>query len=102
MATNEKSYELSKGVYLREIPPSGEDYLDWSAKPETTLLRQGSTGLNVAELQRNLKRLGFYIGAIDGKYREETLSAVREFQKAEGLSPTGETDVSTWNKFKLN
>ena len=53
------------------------------------LLRVGSTGRDVSDLQARLTELGYYTGPIDGKYIAETQSAVAEFQQRNGLTADG-------------
>ena len=40
-------------------------------------------------LQRELNGLGYTVGAIDGTYGPATVSAVKAFQQANGLTPDG-------------
>jgi peptidoglycan hydrolase-like protein with peptidoglycan-binding domain len=61
-------------------------------------LKVGSQGERVSELQAALKLLGFYSGAVDGKYSENTASAVARFKQAAGLNPDGVVDASTWQR----
>ncbi len=44
-------------------------------------LRDGSEGEAVEKLQRRLALYGFYDGVVDGQYAQNTVSAVRDFQK---------------------
>lgn len=53
------------------------------------VLRMGSTGNDVSDLQARLTELGYYTGTIDGKYASGTQSAVTEFQTRNGLSADG-------------
>lgn len=53
------------------------------------LLKNGSSGDDVKELQRYLKSLGFFNGSIGGNYLEITTSAVKAFQKKYGLTVDG-------------
>ena len=53
------------------------------------VLRVGSTGSDVSDLQARLIELGYYTGAIDGKYASGTQSAVMEFQQLNGLTADG-------------
>ncbi|MGP1386180.1 MAG: peptidoglycan-binding domain-containing protein [Thainema sp.] len=59
-------------------------------------LRVGSEGQAVAELQALLKLLGYYTGAVDGLYSEETARAVSAFQTAAGLATDGVVGPATW------
>ena len=45
--------------------------------------------------QAKLKRLGFYTGIINGIYSQVLRTALMEFQRQEGLSPTGRLDGAT-------
>ena len=65
-------------------------------------LKVGSQGERVAELQAALKLLGFYSGAVDGTYSENTASAVSRFKQAAGLNPDGVVDASTWQRLFPN
>ena len=35
--------------------------------------------------------------SVDGKYDQETLDAVKQFQSLNGLFPNGEVNKNTWN-----
>lgn len=59
-------------------------------------LSQGDHGPAVAEIQRVLAAQGAWEGAQDGRYGTLLAKAVRQFQGAKGLKPTGEVDVRTW------
>ena len=61
-------------------------------------LKTGSRGEAVVQLQNRLKALGYYSGAADGIYGAGTASAVRAFQRANGLTPDGEAGPLTLNK----
>jgi peptidoglycan hydrolase-like protein with peptidoglycan-binding domain len=62
------------------------------------ILRSGSKGNEVSELQATLKLLGFYSGSVDGVYGQTTVSAVSSFQQAAGLDADGITGPATWGK----
>ncbi len=65
-----------------------------------SILRQGSNGNNVAELQQLLQSKGFYIGTIDGDFGAGTTNAVLKFQKVNGLTTDGIVGSSTWAKLR--
>ena len=50
-------------------------------------MRVGEEGTSVKNLQYTLYELGYYDGAIDGKYGQTTADAVRAFQIQNNLSP---------------
>lgn len=52
-------------------------------------LTWGSAGEAVKELQENLNTLGYSCGTADGSYGAKTANAVRNFQKAKGLTVDG-------------
>lgn len=54
-----------------------------------TVLKQGSCGPQVVELQSKLKQLGFSSGIVDGKFGPGTKKVVMAFQKSKGLKADG-------------
>lgn len=61
-------------------------------------LRNGNKGTQVKVLQWLLNDLGFNCGNADGIFGGNTLSAVKAFQKAKGLSTDGVVGKNTWAK----
>lgn len=53
------------------------------------ILKEGSKGKDVRELQKRLKQLGFNPGAIDGEFGPATGAAVIALQRSEGLLADG-------------
>ncbi|WP_302052641.1 peptidoglycan-binding protein [Corallococcus exiguus] len=60
------------------------------------LLRLGSSGSAVANLQNHLRLTGLYKRPIDGCFGTDTAYAVRQFQFDRKLSPDGIVGPSTW------
>lgn len=60
------------------------------------VLRQGSKGGEVKEVQRRLKEKGFYKGSVDGVFGAGTRAAVIAFQKKNGLKADGIVGKSTF------
>ena len=64
-----------------------------------TQQRQASAGKldskRVNEMQKALKEKGYSVGRVDGVVGPQTTSAIREFQRKEGLSATGQPDQQT-------
>jgi peptidoglycan hydrolase-like protein with peptidoglycan-binding domain len=50
-----------------------------------------------AHVQSELKRTGFYAGAIDGSWGPESRSAMANFQQSKGLPPSGQPDQTSLN-----
>ena len=69
-----------------------------SNSPSLQTLRTGSKGNLVKALQTKLKELGYYTGAIDGDYGSSTASAVKEFQRRNGLTADGTAGEKTLSK----
>ena len=59
------------------------------------VISSGSKGEAVTKLQTRLKELGYYTGSIDGAAGSGTISAVKAFQKKNGLTQTGIADAAT-------
>ena len=62
---------------------------------EASLYKRGSTGATVTEIQTRLKSWGYYTGAVDGIYGSRTESAVKYFQRTNGLTPDGQAGDKT-------
>jgi hypothetical protein len=58
----------------------------------------GSKGPEVKRIQPRLKELGYYRGPLDGDFGGGTESAVKAFQKAEGLTVDGVVGPETWTR----
>ena len=61
------------------------------------LSKYGSIGSEVTQIQTKLKRWGYYKGNVDGIYGSGTLSAVKLFQKKNGLTVDGIAGTKTLN-----
>ena len=61
------------------------------------LSKYGSQGEEVKQIQTKLKRWGYYNGSIDGVFGSKTLSAVKAFQKKNGLTVDGIAGTKTLN-----
>lgn len=58
-------------------------------------MRQGSKGLEVTQLQQQLKQLGYFNRRATGNFGPLTKAAVMRFQENEGLNPNGVVDEET-------
>ena len=61
-------------------------------------LKKGAKGTAVKELQKRLKELGYYKSTCDSEYGNVTVSAVKAFQKKNGLTADGVAGASTLKK----
>ena len=66
------------------------------------VLKQGARGGEVKEVQRRLKNWGYYNGSIDGIYGPATISAVKYFQKKNGLTADGICGKATYAALGMN
>ncbi len=54
-----------------------------------TVVKQGSKGEIVRQIQTKLKNWGYYTGSVDGVFGAKTTTAVKSFQKKNGLTQDG-------------
>ena len=59
-------------------------------------VKYGSSGSDVYELQRKLNKKGYNL-SVDGKFGAKTQSAVRDYQKKNGLAVDGIVGKNTWS-----
>ena len=65
------------------------------------VLRYQMTGPDVVVLQIKLKELGYLDGRADGIFGKKTEQALVEYQKANGLEPTGKLDRQTLQRLGI-
>ena len=88
---------------LAELNAEGERY-GIGTTPPNVVLRQGSSGNDVRQLQWLLNYIGQYYEfvpgdlVIDGRFGANTANSVREFQRNFGLTPDGVVGPLTWNR----
>jgi peptidoglycan hydrolase-like protein with peptidoglycan-binding domain len=63
---------------------------------QTPMLRPGSSGASVIDLQNRLTAIGFSPGAADGSFGSLTEAAVKSFQRSRGLNADGIVGPTTW------
>ncbi len=64
-------------------------------RAEAVTYKQGSAGAVVTQIQRKLLNWGYYSGSIDGIYGSKTVSAVKYFQRSNGLTADGKCGPRT-------
>ena len=62
---------------------------------EAAVYTQGSRGSVVRTIQQKLKNWGYYSGPVDGIFGAKTLSAVKYFQRKNGLTVDGKVGAKT-------
>ena len=78
-------------------------YADTSdACVDAAVLRQGSSGGEVKEVQRRLKMWGYYSGPVDGIFGKGTSDAVKYFQRKNNLVADGIVGKSTYQALGMN
>lgn len=104
-----KSYPLNASyIYGYGRPKYNDDYTEQNEETTTggtcnvklNVLSKGSKGNSVKSLQLILIGNGYSCGSYgaDGDFGSSTLSAVKKFQKAKGLSVDGIVGSYTWDK----
>ncbi|MBO7326771.1 MAG: spore cortex-lytic enzyme [Clostridia bacterium] len=78
---------MLSGVVLTSSPHMG--------LADASVLKNGSRGSDVKTVQTRLKTWGYYKGAVDGIYGSQTVSAVKLFQKRNGLVADGIVGAKT-------
>lgn len=68
--------------------------MSWNSEVEA-LSKYGSRGTEVRTIQEKMKRWGYYSGSVDGIYGSQTVSAVKSFQKKNGLTVDGIAGTQT-------
>ena len=77
---------------------SEEDKEADKEEPSDGTLRKGDKGDAVKALQKRLKELGYYTNYVDGSYGDQTVKAVKAFQKKNGLTDDGVAGSVTLTK----
>ena len=78
----------------------GLDFLQYPSNPFTVydVASPLTKAVKIRHIQRRLKALHFYSGAVNGVYGGETKTAVQNFQRKYGLTATGTTTQETYIK----
>lgn len=81
---------------------SDDNLIGIESVTEAALLKQGSVGDEVKEIQRLLKKWGYYSGDVDGVYGIGTKKAVELFQKKNSLTVDGICGSATLAALGIN
>ncbi len=86
-------YIISESVNINADELAAK-YAGFAPMSEKTKPKAGETGLNVFGAQQRLSMLGYTVST-SGTMDEETVAAIKKFQKENGLYPYGILDYST-------
>lgn len=85
---------IQRGYHLKLI--QAEKFFRNGDVDERPILRKGSSGLFVREVQEKLRDLGYPVGRIDGAFGGTTRGAVLTFQADNNLTTDGAVGTETW------
>ncbi|MET1005289.1 MAG: peptidoglycan-binding protein [Propionibacteriaceae bacterium] len=77
--------------------PSHDDMYN-ILRPGPAILKKGSEGDKVRDLQARLKQIAWYSGKVTGTYGSVTVKSVKGFQEKRAIPVTGEVDRRTLNR----
>ncbi len=87
------------GTTATSTPQTGTSSTPAPTQQNTTtdnsVLKSGSSGTAVKQLQDRLKTLGYYTGSVDGAYGAGTAQAVKDFQTVNSLTADGIAGTKT-------
>jgi peptidoglycan hydrolase-like protein with peptidoglycan-binding domain len=64
------------------------------------IMKSGSSGEQVRDLQARLKQIGWFAGPVTGRYGSVTTKSVKGFQAKRRLPETGEVDQRTLDRLR--
>ena len=90
-----KFFQRANGLTIDGI--AGQETLKvmFSDEAKKYTIQPGDSGTDVASLQRRLKELNYFTGNATGYYGTASVAAVKEFQKANGLTVDGKVGIRT-------
>jgi hypothetical protein len=99
----DRRYQLNSDYTFYTTVIYGPDLMkDGDLSPALYLLKEGSSGPLVQQLQQHLQSQGFDPGPADGIFGLGTKAAVRAFQQNKGLVADGIVGQNTWNALGLS
>lgn len=102
--TAKKRYLLTNSRIAGYGRPAYDKFSDGKTTAPTveisSVLKLGSRGAKVKELQENLNKLDYHCGTADGDFGKQTFNAVKQFQKDKGLECDGIVGNATKEKIK--
>lgn len=96
-ATEPTSTETKPSTSTETEPPTSTE----TKPPTSTTPSTSPSDPELADRQQRLTDLGYWLGTVDGRFGSLTAHAVTAFQKAEGLSRTGQLDTATVDRLTI-
>lgn len=81
------------------VPASATTHRPWAPR-KMPQLERGAKGPAVVRLQSELRTLGYWLGAVDGRFGDATQQAVFALQKVAGISHDGVVGRKTWRALR--
>ncbi|MBS4912540.1 MAG: peptidoglycan-binding protein [Veillonella sp.] len=94
---NNKHFEVSQPSQAASQQSRDVSQQSRNVRSKVEVSRFGDRGRTVSDLQVRLASSGFSPGSVDGIFGQGTADALKRFQQANGLTPTGEADQKTMN-----
>lgn len=88
----------SKLVSMTRMPSDAE--MHNRLVPGPAIMKQGSEGDRVRDLQARLKQIGWFSGNVTGSYGSVTVASVKGFQTKREIPVTGEVDQRTLGRLQ--
>lgn len=90
-----KFFQRANGLTIDGV--AGQETLQvmFSDQAKKYTIQPGDSGTDVASLQRRLKELNYFTGNATGYYGTASVTAIKEFQKANGLTVDGKVGIRT-------
>lgn len=95
MKTENPGSKLAAVGFAVKIPQTQSDRININSIFGNSSLQQGDTNSAVANLQDELKKLGYYHGEVNGIFGDLTLKAVNTFQADQNIPGSGVVDPET-------
>lgn len=95
--TPQSLHPSKETLSFSQSPQLDSHYLSkYAATDAVPVLKVGSRGEVVEDVQKFLKQNGAYTGAIDGVFGSKLKEAVASFQQQTSLTPDGVIGIQTW------
>jgi len=99
------TWKIPAAAALATVMVAGTAYAQAPSGGAMRVMRKGGTATGdemVKAAQQALKDKGHDPGTVDGRMGARTQAALRDFQKAQGMEPTGELDPKTTQALGMN